>query len=71
MKQPSIDLLMSKFESKYALVAAAAKRARMLTDGAKPFINAEKQKMSKPVSIALEEIAQDMFGIEHPKHGIK
>ncbi|CEO89403.1 DNA-directed RNA polymerase subunit omega [Syntrophaceticus schinkii] len=32
MKQPSFDLLLDKVESKYELVVAAAKRARVLTE---------------------------------------
>ncbi|MEA4893351.1 MAG: DNA-directed RNA polymerase subunit omega, partial [Peptococcaceae bacterium] len=36
MRQPSIDKLLKQMDSKYGLVVAAAKRAREITDGAKP-----------------------------------
>jgi DNA-directed RNA polymerase subunit omega len=48
MQQPSLDVLMRKVDSKYELVVAAGKRGRMLTD----------EKQLKPVSIALNEIAE-------------
>ncbi len=35
MLYPSIDRLLDKVDSKYSLVVAAAKRARLLRDGAK------------------------------------
>lgn len=72
MRQPSIDKLLKKTDSKYALVVAAAKRARMLTDGASPV--AEKlnaAEASKPVSMALEEIAEGKLTFESLKGGIK
>lgn len=70
MKQPSLDLLMEKTDSKYALVVAAAKRARMLTGGAHTLLEDE-DNMYKPVSVALEEIAEGKIDIESPKGGIK
>lgn len=71
MRQPSIDVLMGKMESKYALVVAAAKRARMLTDGANPVVNSSKEDVLKPVSLALEEIAAGKITCESTKSGIK
>lgn len=53
MKQPSLDVLMSKVESKYTLVVATAKRARALMED---FISEEDMDV-KPVSRALIEIA--------------
>jgi DNA-directed RNA polymerase subunit omega len=51
---PSIDSLMRKVDSKYALVVAAAKRARELQDTQnKP---QEGVRPKKPVTLALEEI---------------
>ncbi len=70
MRQPSIDLLMKKTDSKYALVVLAAKRARMLTDGAKPLVEGTSESM-KPVSVALDEIAGGNITFEVTKWGIK
>lgn len=71
MRQPSIDTLMEKMDSKYALVVAAAKRARMITDGTSPLVTIEPNESPKSVSIALEEIAQDKIEVEYSKGGIK
>ncbi|HWQ73092.1 MAG TPA: DNA-directed RNA polymerase subunit omega [Desulfitobacteriaceae bacterium] len=61
MKQPSLDVLMEKVESKYTLVVATAKQARHLMET----LNYEGYpKGSKPVSIALEEIAQGKIHID-------
>ncbi len=56
MKQPSLDLLMSKVDSKYTLVVVVAKLARKLMEEAK---HEDLEQGIKPVSIALEEIAGD------------
>lgn len=65
MLYPSIDDLANKVESKYSLVAAAAKRARQLRDEAKMLI--ENPKSNKYVGIALEEIYHDLVVIEQGK----
>lgn len=61
MVKPSLDDLLHKVESPYSLVIAAARRARMLNEGAKPLIGYHG---SKPVSHALEEIHQDKIVIK-------
>jgi DNA-directed RNA polymerase subunit omega len=63
MLKPSLDELTRRVDSKYALVVAAAKRARELMDGAMPMVEAEG---SKPVTIALEEIAEGRLEIILP-----
>lgn len=68
MKQPSLDVLMSKVDSKYTLVVAAAKRARTLMEEAN---HEDLSKGVKPVSIALSEIAQGRFRFERTREGIK
>lgn len=55
MKQPSLDLLMQKVDSKYTLVIVVAKRARLVMEEAK---HEDLAKGIKPVSISLEEISQ-------------
>lgn len=71
MRQPSIDVLIEKTDSKYALVVAAAKRARMITDGSKPLISIDYDAGNKAVSVALEEIGAGKIYAEAPKGGIK
>lgn len=58
---PSPDKL-DKFESKYALVILAAKRARQIKDGASRFVQS---KSPNPLTVALEEIAE---GFILPRH---
>lgn len=68
MKQPSLDVLMRHVDSKYTLVVAAAKRAREITEGSHKLVETESY---KPVSLALEEIANDKITYERTKSGIK
>lgn len=58
MLYPSINDLRDKVDSKYTLVALAAKRARDLIDGKPALVDIE---IDKPVSIATEEIAEDLI----------
>lgn len=67
MKQPSLDILMSQVDSKYTLVVAAAKRARVLMSN--PAM--EELKDTKPVSKALEEIAQHKIIFDYNREVIK
>ena len=64
MIYPSIDKLLKKADSKYTLVIAAAKRARMLNEGAQKLVES---KSKKDVSIALEEISAVKIGFEKVK----
>lgn len=54
MLYPSIDELVRKVDSKYSLVVASSRRARLLRDGAKSDLR--QPKSHKYVGIALEEI---------------
>jgi DNA-directed RNA polymerase subunit omega len=56
MMDPSLDLLMKKVDSKYALVVMAAKRARQLMAGEEQLVSLDSE---KPVTIALAEIARE------------
>lgn len=67
MIDPSIDYLAEKVGSKYGLVIMAAKRARQLVDHASALVES---KSNKPVSIAMEEIAQGLVTAE-PKSNTK
>lgn len=64
MIYPSIDTLINKVDSKYTLVIAAAKRARMLNEGARRMVDSPSM---KDVSIALEEISLGKIGYERLK----
>lgn len=64
MIYPSIDKLMTKVDSKYTLVIAAAKRARMLNENAPRLVES---KSLKDVSVALEEIAEGKISYERLK----
>jgi DNA-directed RNA polymerase subunit omega len=62
MLYPSIDKLLEKVDSKYSLVVAVARRARMLRDGAKTAVR--DRKSNKYVGLALEEIYEDYISYE-------
>lgn len=68
MIQPSLDVLVKKVDSKYTLVVAAAKRAREIMDGDPPMVEIHS---NKPVTVALQEIADGKLGYERTKAGIK
>jgi len=62
MLYPSIDEMMKKVDSKYSLVVAASRRARMLRSGDKSELKSPKS--SKYVGVALEEIYNDLLQVE-------
>lgn len=64
MMYPSIDSLIKKYDSKYTIAVAAAKRARQLVEGAKELVN---EKTNKPVSLALFELDAEKIEVEQPK----
>ncbi|EAX48613.1 DNA-directed RNA polymerase, omega subunit [Thermosinus carboxydivorans Nor1] len=68
MIHPSLDVLVDKVDSKYTLVVLAAKRAREIMNGEPPLVES---KSNKPVTIALEEVAQGKITYERTKTGIK
>ena len=61
---PSLDQLMTKVDSKYALVVAAARRGRQITEGRDKVVDTAGP---KPVTQALKEIADgDVQVVEPP-----
>ena len=56
MINPPMSSLLTKVDSRYTLVIAAAKRARMLTAGAKRLTTATS---TKDVTLAIHEIDED------------
>lgn len=63
MIRPPLEELLEQVDSKYALVLAAAKRARQLKEGGLPLVDVDS---TNPVTIALEEIATGRIRIEAP-----
>ncbi|MFC3344268.1 DNA-directed RNA polymerase subunit omega [Paenibacillus abyssi] len=62
MLYPSIDEMVKKVDSKYSLVVAASRRARMLRDGDKSELR--NPKSHKFVGVALEEIYHEHIVVE-------
>jgi DNA-directed RNA polymerase subunit omega len=77
MIEPNIDDLLEKVDSKYSLVTLSAKRAReinsyysQLGEGRGEFVPPLVETgglRNKPLSIALEEIAEDKLTFERPE----
>ncbi|MDD5921791.1 MAG: DNA-directed RNA polymerase subunit omega [Eubacteriales bacterium] len=61
MIYPSIDDLRRKVDSKYTLCILAAKRARDLIDGAPDLLEPGKATSERKVSIASEEIEENLI----------
>ena len=58
MLKPSINEVLNKIDNRYYLVGTVAKRAREIIDGADIYV-AHKQRETKPVSLATQEVADD------------
>lgn len=80
IRDPEIDVLLEKVDSKFTLVIEAAKRARQINE----YFNAVRHQQlvqvpgpqvemesKKPLSIALKEIADDKCVYERIADGIK
>lgn len=61
MVRPTLDQLLARVNSKYALVVAAARRARILLDHP----NDDPKAQEKPVTKALEEIADGQLRVQY------
>jgi DNA-directed RNA polymerase subunit omega len=59
--KPPLEELLEQVDTKYALVLAAAKRARQIKDGGLPMVDIDS---TNPVTVALEEIATGKVRIE-------
>ena len=57
MLKPSINEVLNKIYNRYYLVGTVAKRAREIIDGADIYV-ANKQRETKPVSLATQEVAE-------------
>jgi len=67
MLYPSINLIREKADSRYTLVILAAKRARDIIDGKPKLTEAD---IEKPVSIAANEIAEDLITYRRDKQDL-
>lgn len=61
MIYPPLSELSTKAEGRYSLVIAASKRARQIADGDEVYVDCGSK---KPVTVAINEIAQDKIIIE-------
>ncbi|CCO07189.1 DNA-directed RNA polymerase subunit omega [Desulforamulus hydrothermalis] len=68
MNKPTLDELMTRVDSRYTLVVAAAKRARMLTEEE---MKTNQSLKAKPVTLALEEIAKGLVTYRRTRSGQK
>ena len=64
MINPSIVDLLKKVDNRYSLVVIASKRARQLIDGEKALVDIDS---TKPVTVAISEIDEDMIYCESYK----
>jgi DNA-directed RNA polymerase subunit omega len=55
MIEPSLEDLLKEVDSKFSLITMVSKRARQLNSG---FTRLVKSSSTKPVTVAMEEIAQ-------------
>ena len=55
--KPSINEVLAKIDNRYYLVGTVAKRAREIIDGSDIYV-ANKQRETKPVSLATQEVAE-------------
>ena len=63
MLKPPINELIEIAGSRYGLVIAVSKRARLIVEGEEPLIETDSK---NPVSIAIEEFKKDKFECIHP-----
>jgi DNA-directed RNA polymerase subunit omega len=65
MRYPALNDLIKLADNKYSLVLATAKRAREIVDGDEPLV---KIKIDNPVTIATNEISEEMIHCVHKVH---
>lgn len=63
MLYPSINDILKKVDSRYTLVLLVSKRSRQLVDGKEQLVELDS---NKPVSIALQEVADDKVTYTRP-----
>lgn len=68
MINPAISDLLKKVDNRYSLVEVISKRARQLVNGEEALLETD---IVKPVSVAIEEINEDLISYKTVKEGIK
>ncbi len=61
MARVTVDDCLQCIPNRFQMTLAATYRARQLTAGASPMVDADRD---KPTVIALRELAQEMYGLE-------
>ncbi|HAU32152.1 MAG: DNA-directed RNA polymerase subunit omega [Desulfotomaculum sp. 46_296] len=71
MNKLSLDVLMRKVDNRYSLVVITAKRARFITETEESGKVANNNNGNKPVTMALQDIANDRVKFLHTRQGRK
>ena len=66
MARVTVDDCMSTIQNRFQMTLAASYRARQISAGASPMVEADRD---KPTVIALRELAQGMYGLEMLNRG--
>ena len=61
MARVTVDDCMSTIQNRFQMTLAASYRARQISAGASPMVEADRD---KPTVIALRELAQGLYGME-------
>ena len=61
MARVTVDDCMSTIQNRFQMTLAASYRARQISAGASPMVEADRD---KPTVIALRELAQGLYGLE-------
>ena len=61
MARVTVDDCIQNIPNRFQMTLAATYRARQLTAGSSPMVDADRD---KPTVIALRELAQEMYGLE-------
>ena len=67
MARVTVDDCLQCIPNRFQMTLAATYRARQLTAGASPMVEADRD---KPTVIALRELAQEMYGLEVLNRGL-